>query len=346
MSSLSKKIIAIAVGLLVIAFTVFTIIRNSRKIDFSPDTIGAHAGNLYNDGLFCESDGKVYFSNSYDEGGLYVMNPDQTEIKKLYNLHSSYINAAGDYVFFFGKIINKTQGIGTVVNGPGMYMIGKDGKRAEALTRDATQVMLLMGNYIYYQHYTIHGGSDFERINLKKKESEPCLDYLITPASQYQGKIYFNGLYEDHHLYTYDTATGEVTDIWAGDIWNPICTGDYVYYMDVRNNYRLCRYSISANQIEVITKDRVVFFNVYNNLIFYQTGFTNTPELKRMTVDGSAVETIAQGDFNSINVTEQYTYFKEFGNDTATYYTPTYGSVDVREFTAARDAAIANIKKK
>ncbi len=66
MSSLSKKIIAIAVGLLVIAFTVFTIIRNSRKINFSPDTIGAHAGNLYNDGLFCESDGKVYFSNSYD----------------------------------------------------------------------------------------------------------------------------------------------------------------------------------------------------------------------------------------------------------------------------------------
>ena len=346
MSGLSKKIIAIALGLLLIAFTAFYVIHASNRINFDPETVGATAGNLYNDGLFCESDGKVYFSNSYDEGCLYVMNSDQTELKKLYNLHASFINAAGNFVFFYGKIIPQSQGLGTVVSKPGMYMIRNNGKQLQALTKDGSQCMLLVGNYVYYQHYTQKEGADFERINLKKKESEPCLDFFITPASYYEGKIYYNGQYEDHHLYTYDINTGEVQDIWGGDIWNPIREGNYIYYMDVLHNYRLCRYSLSANQIEILTNDRIDFFNVYNNLIFYQKSSSSDPQLKRMNLDGSAVETIAYGTFNSINITSQYTYFKEFGNETTTYYTPTYGSVDVREFTAARDAAIANLKKR
>ena len=346
MSSLSKKIIAIAVGLLLIALTVFYFIRKSNRINFDPDTVGATAGNLYNDGLFCENDGKIYFSNTYDEGYLYVMNPDQSEIKKLYNLHASYINAAGDFVFFYGKAVGQSQGLGTVVARPGIYMINKNGENLQALSKDASQCMILVGNYLYFQHQASNSPSDFQRMNLKKKEQEQCLDYLINPASYYEGKLYFNGQYTDHHLYTYDIATGEVTDIWAGDIWNPICTGDYVYYMDVMNNYRLCRYSISGNRIEILTKDRVEFFNVYNNIIFYQKGSTTSPELHRMNIDGSSNEIVASGVYNSINITSQYTYFREFGNDTATFYTPTFGSVDVREFNAARDAAIENLKKK
>ena len=345
MSGLSKRIIVIAAAILLIAFTVFYIIHASHKIDIPPGTVGTTAGNLYNDGLFCEEGGKVYFANSYDEGCLYVMNPDQTEIKKLYNLKSKFINVGGDYVFFYGKAISQSQGLGSVVSKPGMYMIKKNGKGIDALTKDTSQCMLLVGDYIYYQHYTPKGAADFERINLRKRESEPCLDYFITPASYYGGNIYFNGQYEDHHLYTYNVSSGEVSDIWGGDIWNPICTGDYVYYMDVLNNYRLCRYSISRNTIEILTKDRIDFFNVYDNIIFYQKSSTSDPGLHRMNIDGTNNVLIARGVYNSINITAQYTYFMEFGNSTTTYYTPTLGSVDVREFTAARDAVIAGIKK-
>lgn len=345
MSSLSKKIIAIAGAILLIAFTVFYIIRTTHKVDIPPGTVGATAGNLYNDGLFCEESGKVYFANSYDDGCLYVMNPDHTEMKKLYNLESKFINVGGSFVFFYGKVISQSQGLGSVVSKPGMYMINKNGKNLLALTKDASQCMLLVDDYIYYQHYTQSGGADFERINLHKRESEPCLDYFITPASYYNSNIYFNGQYDDHHLYTYNVATGEVTDVWGGDIWNPICTGDYVYYMDVQHNYRLCRYSMSSNTIEILTKDRIDFFNVYGNIIYYQKSSSTDPGLHRMNIDGSNNELIAEGVYNSINITSLYTYFKEFGNDVTTYYTPTVGLVDVKEFSAARDAAIENIKK-
>ena len=51
-----------------------------------PGTVGNTAGNLYNSGLFCEYDGTVYFSNAADNGALYSMNVDETEVKKLNTL--------------------------------------------------------------------------------------------------------------------------------------------------------------------------------------------------------------------------------------------------------------------
>ena len=64
-------------------------------------TVGNHAGNLYNNGLFCEHDGKVYFSNPYDENTLYVMNPDETDIKKIGTVGVTSLNAGGKYIYYY-----------------------------------------------------------------------------------------------------------------------------------------------------------------------------------------------------------------------------------------------------
>ena len=53
---------------------------------------GNTAGNLYNEGYFCEKDGIVYFANPADNYCLYSMNPDGTNIKKLEDQSVSYIN--------------------------------------------------------------------------------------------------------------------------------------------------------------------------------------------------------------------------------------------------------------
>ena len=44
--------------------------------------------------------------------------------------------------------------------------------------------------------------------------------------------------------------------------------------------------------------------------------------------------TIAQGDYNKIGITEKYTYFyKKIGDESIMYRTPTKGAVDVEKFT-------------
>lgn len=343
MSKLSQKVIAIAIVIAFVAVAVLYSAYNTHKSVIPDGTIGATAGNLNNNGLFCEYNGKVYFSNSYDNGALYCMNPDGSDAKKLNNLNSKYINVGGNSIIFYGDPIASGKGLGSVVQKPGMYIMGTNGQHLSALSKDTTGAMLLVDSNVFYQHYTKESGTTFAVMDLRKRKSTELLDYMINPVALYGRKIYFNGMYSDHHLYTFDVDTHEVTDIFGGDCWNPVFVGDYIYYMDVQNDYRLVRYNLTENVIEIVTKERVDFFNIYGDMIYaavYQKAGARNPALKRYSLDGSASEVIKEGVFNDINVTSTYVYFKEFDDEYHTYCTPTFGPVNVTEFEAAKSALV------
>lgn len=346
MSKFSRNLILFgAVALLILGAVIYSIFHGRATV--IPDgTVGNTPGNLNNNGLFTERDGIVYFSNPYDNNSLYSMTANGENLTKLIDMTVEYINAGGNYVFFYGKPNKTTTGIGSVVSKPGMYRIEKNGDNLKALSKDVTRSMILYGNNIYFQHYTESTGTTFDVYDLKKNESRTLLDKMINPAGLYGGSIYYNGMYEDHYLYCYDIATETEIPIWEGDIWNPIYDGNYVYYMDVLNNYRLCRYSIPDNTIEVLTNERLDSFNLYGDIIFYQVSSSKSPALKRMNNDGSNPITIAEGVYKGINITSTYTYFTEFGTDYPLYRVPTYTSDPYpEEFTAARDVLVQNLKK-
>lgn len=335
-----RNIIVIAVAMLLAGAGVFYSIYRGRVSEIPTGTIGNTAGNLNNEGLFAEAGGKVYFSNPYDNGALYVMNPDCTGLERLNDMSARYVNVGGNFVFFCGKPNDTTSGLGGMVARPGMYRVDLKTGKIKSMTKDATQSMILVDNNIYYQHYTKSDSATFAKISLNTKESEDLLDFLVNPACYSNGKIYYNGMYDDHYLYAYDINTGENVSIWEGNIWNPILQDGYVYYMDVLNDYRLCRYNTSENTIEVLTKDRVDFFNVYNDYIYYQKSSSSTPALKRMRTDGSENMEIIAGVYKNINITSTYVYFSAFGSDVPLYRTPTAGLPDVTEFLEARDAVL------
>ncbi len=114
--------------------------------------------------------------------------------------------------------------------------------------------------------------------------------------------------------------------------------------MDVTNNYRLCRYNLSQDVIEILTNDRIDFFNVYGNYIYYQKSSQTEPALKRMYIDGSNPEIVAEGVYENINITSQYVYFNQFDAPVPVYKTPTFAPVYVTTFDAASAAAKANMK--
>lgn len=338
MTKASRNVITVSVFIFILITLAIIAIASTLRSPVPDDVIGNTAGNLNNYGLFCEQDGYVYFANSYDEGSLYRMTPDRQNIQKIYNMSVKYLNAGGDYVFFLGKTNTTSTGIGSVVSKTGIYMVKNDGTKVKSLSRDVSQNMLLVGNNLYYQHYNTTDGTTFAAIDLKKYKSTELLDYMVNPSCYSNGLFYFNGLYEDHYLYSYNPVTENVSTVWEGDIWNPICVGDYVYYMDVLHNYRLCRYSIRQNTIEILTRERLDTFNVYGNVIYYQISNLSGAALMRMNVDGSDPTLIAEGTYNNINITSTYTYFYRFGDERTIYCTPTFGIPHVSEFTEAKQA--------
>lgn len=304
-----------------------------KQIPANPDgTIGNTAGNLINNGLFCESEGKVYFSNPYDQHTLYVMNADETEIQKISSMGVQSINAGGDFLYFFQKNSSKGSGLGFVIKTVGMYRMRKDGTDASCLKRDPAGIITLINNDLYYQHYTNRTGTYLERMSIDKSNEQVIFTSMISPACVVDHVIYYTNPDNNHYLYAYDTLTGSNTLFWEHRVWNPIFHDGYIYFMDMENDYELHRYHPSTQTEEVLTTDRVDMYNVYGGMIYYQRSSAVDPALIRMKTDGSSLEIVARGIFQNINITSNYVYFNEFDLPVPVYHQSTFGPIFVEQF--------------
>lgn len=329
-------------GILIVLLSISLIISTFKNKIPSNDisVTGNTAGNLNNGGLFCEHDGKVYFSNSYDNGSLYVMNVDETELTKLSANQASSINAAGNYLYCFMDSGKSGEGFGYVMRTYGVYRLKTDGSDTVCLVKDGCITMQLTGDYLYYQRYNNHDFTRLYKIKTDKSGNMPVCESIINPACCNNGIIYFNGTETDHCLYALDTRDDSISNVYNGSLWYPAYHQNYIYFMDVSSNYRLCRYSLSENTVDVLTNDRVDTFNISNSYIYYQKSDANAPALMRMELDGSNPQIVAEGIYHNINITSEYVYFSEFNNDTTFYHTPAEGMINVTSFTAAEEAAM------
>lgn len=328
------------VAMLIILTVIFNILN--RIPDNPPDLTGNTAGNLNNGGFFCEdlSSGTVYFANPYDHGYLYSMKGNQTELKKLYNSSCSNIAVGGDYLYFSMETPEGGSGLGFVIKTSGIYRSTKKGTKVTNLTSDTSLTMNLIGSTIYYQAGT-GSGVGLKKVDIRGDE-EPVIiqdSFVLNPACAVDGKIYYGGTLQDHYLYSFDPITETASALWDGDVWNPVWADGYFYYMDISDNYKICRYSPSTQTVDKLTDDRADNFNVGYGYVFYSVSVGDAPGLYRMRMDGSDRQQIATGYVRDINITSDYVYFRSFGADTPVYCFPTMGGSGVTEFTAAFNAA-------
>ncbi len=331
-------IVTAVLVILAIALSVFS--KLSKIVPKNaPGTVGNTAGNIYNKGLFCEDDGYIYFANSYDNGALYRMKEDETEMKKIITADVQYINAGGDYLYYYMANSSTSTGLGFLRRVMGIYRVKKNGKSPATLSRDPSLEMILINNSIYYLDYDKTKGVHLGKMGTDGKNVTDISDSIINPAGVYEDVIYFANNENNHFLMVLDTATDSISEAVRVNMWNPVRLGNYIYFMDIDNNYRLARYSLSEESIETLTKDRIDCFNLNTEYIYYQKNDASHPAFKRMAVNGSSEEIIAEGNYTNINVTDRYVYFQPFGDTVTTLRTPSYGSVNVTEFEAAKAAA-------
>lgn len=344
MTTKQKNILILSITGVVLILLFLLVIFSGHISLNDENTTGNTAGNLNNGGYFCETKDRVYFANAYDNYALYSMNPDETDLKKLNDNSVSSINAGGNYLYYAMSSNSNGSGLGFVRKTSGIYRSKLNGSGVTCLDRCHIVTMQLCGNYLYYEKYDNTEAVSLDKIKINKKDKQTLAAERINPNCFVNGRIYYQGTEEDHYLHVLDTATDTTDVVWQGDIWNPIYQNGYVYYMDVANNYRLCRYSMSDNVVEVLTNDRIDMFNVYDNYIYYQVSSKDAPALKRMLADGSSQELIREGVYQNINITSQYVYFNAFNEETPVYKTSTYGPVNVTTFDAGMQAALDNMK--
>ena len=323
MSTSGNKTKSILIGIFAILIFVTLIVLAilSRHVTMNPPgTIGNTAGNINNEGLFCEYKDTVYFSNPYDGGSLYAMSADESNIRKLNSSNVCNILAGGKYLYYFQRGAHSEGGFENLRTVKSFNRCDLKGKNATGITRDVVVSGQLIDNYLYLMTSTTEGPS-FYKIRIDKKDKTVFEGLNINPACATNGTFYYNGNDTNHYLYAWDTATDNTYEVFRGNLWYPVLSGDYVYYLDVERDYRLCRYSLTEKYVEVLSSERVDCYNVESGYIYYQTN-GDTPQLRCMRTDGTDNMVVAEGVFTHINMTSRYVYFQKYGEENAMYHCP------------------------
>ena len=315
-------LIIIGFILLIVTPVMINYAISHKPPDNPPETVGNTAGNINNGGYFCERDGIVYFANWVDEGSLYCMTVDEQSIRQLSSSRVTNLLADENYLYYFHLgVTSSSQGLGTLRQPHNFFRSDHNGGSVTVLTGDTVISGQLVGNYLYLLT-SASGGISFYKMRIDKEDQTQLASYIINPACAEDGIIYYNGTQTNHYLYALHTDTDVSERLWAGNIWYPSVYGNYVYYLDVANDYRLCRYDRVNDVIEIITEDRVDCYNFGGGYIYYQRSSQSEPALMMMRMDGSDVQKVADGNFTHISMTSGYVYFQEYGAETSMYHAP------------------------
>lgn len=337
-----RNIIALVVAILLLAtsISVIFIVKDKKKIPPNPSNlVGNTAGNLYNGGYFCERNGYVYFSNSYDGGALYRMRPNESEMEKLISTETKLINVDDHNIFYYMSGSGSGEGFGYIINMNGISRADLDGSNAATLDKSNTDSLLLLGNSLLFDAQVDGVPKGLRKLDINTHEVKDVIDHKIAAASAYQGQLYYNENTKNFYLNSYNPMTDQITTFLYYDVYQPVFDGNTVYFIDIHNGYALSSYSIITGEITVLDPTRTDLFNVSKSYIYYQTSGKN-PQLKRVSLDGSSMDVIKDGVFNSICITSKYVYFKEYNNKVQTFRVDLDGSLFVQEFTLAKNVTL------
>lgn len=299
--------------------------------------IGNTTGNIYNGGLFCELNGKIYFSNDSDNGSLYVMNSDITNIQKIHSDKVAYINADENYLYYIRTNNMKENTTGNVLtfNNTGIYRINHDGKNLKLITGKPGSYLTLQGNYLYFQRYDVSEGLQFYRNKIDASEERKLVNDAVTPITVIDNKLYYSGFSKEHNINTIDLSSFTTRTRYEGNFAYPIIKGSYIYYINLDDKYKIYRMNLDGTNPTVLVKDRCSTYNISNSgkSLYYQVDDKKNSRIAVLNLDTMESEVIQTGNFKQINVTDYFVFFKDF-NNTTTFLVTADGSTKLRTFEA------------
>ncbi len=336
-----KKAIRFIIPITIVLIIAGLAIANymSKRISKNPsDAMGNTPGNLYSGGMFCENDGTIYFANPYDGGKLYSMTSDCEDITYLSDDHVSYINSYGKYLYYIKNDSEYSTSSSVIFRGQlyGVMRCRLNGSHSEALFSNYCTDLALTGNTLVYN---ANRNSQLVTYScqITGKDEKVVYQGDVDNAGTINGTTYYSASLDNHCVYTLDTASGSNSLYMDGNTYMACVIDNILYYIDLDNNYALTTVNLATYARTVLTTDRCISYNVYNNVIFYQSENTASDHrLMRMNIDGSNPTTIINGDATSISCTSRYTFFQLYGSDTL-YRVQTEAGTTVETFFIQAD---------
>jgi hypothetical protein len=330
-----KKVLLTLFIITAIALAGVFLYSSGRTYLNDEDLTGNTTGNIYNGGLFSEREGRIYFSNDNDDGSLYVMNSDTTNIKKLHYDKAAYINVDENYIYYLRANNTRENVSGSLLmfNNTGMYRIKQNGSSLKLISSNPGSYVTVFGNHVYYQNYDVKKGLFLYRNKTDGSLERLLLKEAVIPSIVMSNKLYYVGVNEDHNINSLDLSSFTTRPQIEGNFGYPIYLGDYIYYMDQSNNYTINRMNQDGSDRIVLVNDRCSTFNITNSgkYLYYQVDNLDDSKISRIDLSTLETEVLMDGYFKQIHVTDNYVFFKDFDNQN-TYIVSVDGSPKLGTF--------------
>lgn len=327
----------VLICLLAIFIAVLVIARFSGKVLQNTDgAIGNTACNLYNGGLFCDSEDKIYFSNLKDSGALYSMSKDLSDFELINGDTVGCINDTKSYVVYSRENYIRSDSVKHVFqfSYSGIYRVSKTGSHTiGGIYPYNVGNVGLIGNNVFYQKLEKDGSMNLYRIGLDGKKDELCLEENIIPGTITSSKIYYAGTGKDHYIYSYDPDSKQKIIVYKGNCISPSLVGGNIYFISLSNKYAFARVDEYGQNPTILVDEKCSFYNVTpdERYAIYQIDNGDNSRLEMMNLSTLEKTAIKKGDYNSISVIGERVFFREFGTDEV-YYFSLDNPADVKVF--------------
>ena len=334
-SNLKSNIIIVLVAVAFIL--VFVIAKFSgRVIPNTEGAVGNSACNLYNGGLFCADDKRIYFSNLKDGGSLYSMSKDLSDFEYMQEDTAGYINNTSNYVVYSRLNYTRNDSVKHVLqfSYSGIYRVTKKGSHSIGgiYSYDVGSVGLI-GNEVYYQKHEKDGNMNLYRAGLDGKNDELLLEEKIVPGTLTSSKIYYAGAEDDHYIYSFDPDSKQKVVIYKGNCYQPALIGGNIYFISLSKNYNIAKIDEYGQNPTILVEEKCTFYNVTpdERYVVYQIDDGKNNRLEMMNLSTFEKRVIKKGDYNGINIIDDKVFFREFGTDEV-YYFSLYSPSQVETF--------------
>jgi len=317
-----KRILIFLVIVTVVGLGSLWFFTRNKTFQNGEDEIGNTTGNIYNGGLFSEQDGWIYFSNANDDGRLYRTDTNLVNFEKIHDDKAVFINVDENYIYYVranNTRESKSQNV-MMYNNTGMYRINQNGKGMKAISYNPGAYLSLKGNHIYYQKYDVDNGLLLYQNTIDLAKEKLLLKDAVIPSCVMNGKLYYAGYSNNHNLNAIDLSSYNAKMILEGNYLYPIIQNDYLYYIDIGDNYKIYRSNADGSDPTLLVDHRCSTYNITNSgkYLYYQIDNGKNNGIGRLNLETLESETLLDGNYKQIHVTSNYVFFKDF-EDTTTF---------------------------
>ena len=276
-----------------------------------PGLVGNGAGNLYNMGLFCETDGRIFFSNYLDDGTLYSMSSDLTDFERINNDYPRFINADDNYIYYSRMNNLKEEGAESIFTfyANGIFRCRKNGKALTMLHNKPVGSVLVYDNAVYYQNYIKNGKISIYKMGIDAEDPVEFIDDESVVCAAYDGRVYYNGFKNDHSLHSAATSNGSGRIEIEQNVYNAVIRSEGIYFIDPLDKYRLKIYR--NGETKTLVNNKISAYNITEDgqYIYYQVDGTDDDGIYIYDVSRDMSGLIREGSYKWLNIAGGYCFF-------------------------------------